>query len=704
MKKKIEKSSKKILDVLSTQIHLVVAGLVVLMVIQFFNNAHLAYTMSQVSSNNQQMIDEVGVMAQTLGGLGNDLNEVREYLLLPTRDYNTSLITQPDAVEEGEEDATGEDPIVEIFSLIETIGESEQIQARTSANQAALDAYLNAEESLAFFAQKGLSLRNGIEHHLADDTGTVYLTLGLRDNGDIYMTSYSRQTIEFTEEDFEEVKSSIVHYIENDFILEQAQVVEVGVVRQSVYALLTTDATLQTLFAEKKLTVTTEREIADYFAYDLLDAEGMTVQTIGIERLSGDVGFLQSDFTLEPIEFENKGIFVNDVAAAVEALDTRTPIEKNITSLKESIESLREDEGFAATLENYGLTFTFDPVETETAWEYPILRSDGSLLRTLYIDKATGELMIKEPGSETGSLLYRAIAVESEGMTSLPDLLNVQDGVIESDTDINILVGGKHGSNVDTLIFANIDTVNQKITMVSIPRDLYYNGRKINSVYADYGMEELSRQISDISGYKIDRYILVDMYVFIDLIDLVGGIDVTLEEDLIDPTYKTFENGVAGTLYYKAGDHHFNGVEALRIARSRHTTSDYSRAERQQIILGALKDKAQDLGFGDAKTVISLVKTVLDQTETNIGLEEALQYYFRYQNFALNRAGVLSSGNVLASAKEPVNFPTSLRIDSCAQADIEAGTCQIQYAVYTLVPQDNNWDYIKGYFREALTD
>lgn len=260
---------------------------------------------------------------------------------------------------------------------------------------------------------------------------------------------------------------------------------------------------------------------------------------------------------------------------------------------------------------------------------------------------------------------------------------------------------GKHGSNVDTLIFTNINSDAREITMISLPRDLYFNGRKINSVYATYGLEEQVRWVEDVVGYKIHNYILIDMYVFRDVIDLMGGVDVTLEEDLIDPTYKTCDDSGCSTLYYEAGTHHLNGTEALRIARSRHTTSDYSRAERQQLILEGIKKKAMSLGIGDADTLLSLIDTVLESTETDIQVDDAIRYYFRYQNFTLNKGYVISTANVLDAVPVPVSYVTSHPIKTCLD-ESKPETCTETYAIDTLMPENGNWQLIRDYVYSVL--
>lgn len=283
----------------------------------------------------------------------------------------------------------------------------------------------------------------------------------------------------------------------------------------------------------------------------------------------------------------------------------------------------------------------------------------------------------------------------------MPDSLPSYSGLVDSSTQDNILLMGKNGSNVDTMIFVHVDLTQQKITLLSLPRDLYYQDAKINAVYGRRGILAQVSAVEDVLGYKVNHYALIDMYTFKDVIDLLGGVDVTLDEDLIDPTYKVCDGDKCSTLYYPAGTYHFDGTEALRIARSRHTTSDYSRAARQQLILDSLKMKAQSLGFGDASTFLSIVNTVLGSLETDFSATDVLQDYFRYQNFTVDRGYVLSTGNVLSNLPVPVNYVTSRATTTCTNP-ADASTCKTSYALDALQPKDGNWDAIKWYVRQVL--
>ena len=152
----------------------------------------------------------------------------------------------------------------------------------------------------------------------------------------------------------------------------------------------------------------------------------------------------------------------------------------------------------------------------------------------------------------------------------------------------NYLILGKNEKNVDTIILATVNNAKKQITLVSVPRDLWVNAKKINSFYYFYGMSGFIRELEKLLGVKIKNYILIDMDAFPEVVDKVGGIDYTFREPLIDPTYRTVDKGVEGTLYFPKGTTHLNGIQALRVSRTRHTSSDFARADRQQQVLKAL--------------------------------------------------------------------------------------------------------------------
>jgi LCP family protein required for cell wall assembly len=211
---------------------------------------------------------------------------------------------------------------------------------------------------------------------------------------------------------------------------------------------------------------------------------------------------------------------------------------------------------------------------------------------------------------------------------------------------INILLlgidrrGGKGwGYRTDTMIVVSVDPVNNTVSMLSIPRDLYLEipgvkETRINeaNVYGysyDYpggGPALLKRTIEQNFGIPLDYYVMVDFDGFTQVVDTLGGVDVNVPRVLHDTQYPDPKPGdpfAYTTIHFDAGWQHMDGQRALQYARSRMSTSDFDRAKRQQQVLLAIREKALDLGIFNLITKLpSLFSTMGNMVKTDMTLNE----------------------------------------------------------------------------------
>ncbi len=202
--------------------------------------------------------------------------------------------------------------------------------------------------------------------------------------------------------------------------------------------------------------------------------------------------------------------------------------------------------------------------------------------------------------------------------------------------------GEKHdgGNLTDSIIVASLDIDKQIVTMLSIPRDYYIKddivgNSKINEVYyyakkhyddnSEKGVEHLKTKIEQLMGIDIHYWIKIDFKGFTEMIDAIGGIDVDVKEDIFDPYYPKDGTYEYEPFSIQKGYQHLNGETALKYARSRKTTSDFDRADRQQQILYAVKDQAlkTNVIFSRQK-VENILQVLKNNLETNITIKEIL--------------------------------------------------------------------------------
>jgi anionic cell wall polymer biosynthesis LytR-Cps2A-Psr (LCP) family protein len=83
-------------------------------------------------------------------------------------------------------------------------------------------------------------------------------------------------------------------------------------------------------------------------------------------------------------------------------------------------------------------------------------------------------------------------------------------------------------------------------------------------------------------GIPVENYVVMNMEAFEEVVDAIGGIDLDVPKDLND-----YQKG----WFFKKGQQHLDGENALRYARIRHTDNDFGRIERQSQVLMAVRDR-----------------------------------------------------------------------------------------------------------------
>ncbi len=245
-----------------------------------------------------------------------------------------------------------------------------------------------------------------------------------------------------------------------------------------------------------------------------------------------------------------------------------------------------------------------------------------------------------------------------------------------------------------------------KASLVSIPRDLYVtvpgtsDRQKINAVYAygeargsGQGMENMKKILTDVTGQPIQYAFAVNYQGFLDIVNMVGGVTVHLDQPfsegtqfhqpqvcdpyvytvpaydsktklrLMEDKYQTTSTGgkrltrqypmcynkdeeCGGVFSLSVGDTHLDGKNALCFARARDETSDFDRAKRQQEILKLVEAKLLSAGtLTDFGKIQSLMTTLGENLRTDMQGWELKRAFDLYQK--LGTAGQKLAQQVL---------------------------------------------------------
>ncbi len=246
------------------------------------------------------------------------------------------------------------------------------------------------------------------------------------------------------------------------------------------------------------------------------------------------------------------------------------------------------------------------------------------------------------------------------------------------------------------MILAYLDGPGKSIKLLSIPRDLYYEGQKINALYRHAGPAALAEALSAITGLDIRKYAAVDMYAFIDLINILGGVDIQLDEALVDPTYKVRENGRWTTLYYPPGTYHLDGIAALRIARSRHTSSDFSRSVRQEKVISALKEKTAAMNITDLNKLYGIIQVVRQYLDTNLSTPEMVKYVLAARDYTMEGQYVMNTNNILYATYTNLYKLTPEEQERALEDE------HFHKGGWIVLPLENDWNIIKQFVRRIF--
>lgn len=160
----------------------------------------------------------------------------------------------------------------------------------------------------------------------------------------------------------------------------------------------------------------------------------------------------------------------------------------------------------------------------------------------------------------------------------------------------NILVVGTDddGTRTDTIMIARLDVKEHTVALLSIPRDTMIESQmsvpKINGAYGyvgkgEKGMDNLKSHLATLLGFEVDGYALVNLDAFVELVDLVGGVefDVPMRMYYSDPTQDLY-------IDLQPGLQKLDGEKAMQLVRFRkgYATQDIQRTEVQQDFLAAL--------------------------------------------------------------------------------------------------------------------
>ncbi|MEA3449645.1 MAG: LCP family protein [Patescibacteria group bacterium] len=283
----------------------------------------------------------------------------------------------------------------------------------------------------------------------------------------------------------------------------------------------------------------------------------------------------------------------------------------------------------------------------------------------------------------------------------------------ETDNRINILLLGMGGIRheggylTDTIMLGSLEPKTKKAALTSIPRDLAVpleniGSQKINSINAYAEMEAkgsgglaVSQAVGDIIKQPVDYFVRVDFEGFINIVDILDGIDIYVDNTLDDYRYPVQGREEAEDyesrfehLHINSGWQHMKGELALKYARSRHALgiegSDFARARRQQKVIAAVKDKllSRSTLLKPGK-IMDIYQELNEHIATNLQIWEMIKLWDLFKD--------ISSNDIVMRVLD--NSPNGLLVDRINEQ-----------GAYVLVPRSGDFAEIQYFIDNVFSD
>lgn len=192
---------------------------------------------------------------------------------------------------------------------------------------------------------------------------------------------------------------------------------------------------------------------------------------------------------------------------------------------------------------------------------------------------------------------------------------------------------GQGRQRSDSMIVCSINPETMEVSLVSFLRDLYvdfpgdYSDNRLNAAYAFGGFPLLTETLHLNFGVTIDGCFEVDFGGFVQIIDTVGGVDITLTE----AEARIMDDGSI------AGLNHLNGDQALKYSRIRYIDSDFNRTGRQRNVITAVFNKLKGQNVTQLMDFVNVVLPCIstDMSNTQI-MSLAMQFAPKMANIQLS--------------------------------------------------------------------
>ena len=373
-------------------------GLILLAMLFTVNTIQLARfgeIVERVDFYNKGVIDELGGIRQDVTTFGNDLNEIRRFLLLPVKDY--SFMSDGAETQDTEEKQTTRTESA-LYSFLGQVAEEKNGEKNTKLAESRVNALAADAGFAAEIAKSGLKMGKPEATELAfsikitDESSNAIYSFLIEKSSNKPSVQSAIGTYRVAAADDQTMKTELVGYLSSN----KNRVIQLkGLIggQKTAIEALAANKDVAPLFAEKKISLSAPEENDESITYSVVNGSKDKLLSVVIQRKDGLISF--ENKTCKTVD-EFLPVFIEKV----KAVDASSAQEKLIKARRTELEGIFAQSAFMDILKNSGLTLATAPREEYNKILYDVKDADGKVAFSFAIEISSGMFKVLKGDEE----------------------------------------------------------------------------------------------------------------------------------------------------------------------------------------------------------------------------------------------------------------------------------------------------------------
>lgn len=350
----------------------------------------------RVDQYNKGVVDELGSIKKDIYSFGTDLNEIRQFLLLPTKKYSFDQDVEQGTTQDEKENSRTSQAVYAFLDKIiadRSLKENSQVVQALADKMVADTSFQDALAKAGIKLGKSENLDAAIQLKLGDENGSSLFALILGKSDQSLKVQSALGIKPIMEKDYEKQKSAILDYVTS----QKANVIRIKTELNSQQTALTdlikSKETGSALSSRKITYKGSPEEKDDTVDFIFQNSEGGELFTISLKR--SDASFLLDGKVYRSVE-ELKPLLVDKINNT----DASTALEKMLRERKAELEAIFNEDAFKESLKSSGLKINMTPREEYNKVIYDVTNTEGKVSFSFVVEMSSGMLKVIQDNQE----------------------------------------------------------------------------------------------------------------------------------------------------------------------------------------------------------------------------------------------------------------------------------------------------------------